>query len=83
METVEAATAPVYRVAQTGCELGNCRVQAASSRGPWHLARSLAVQVALPNAHFDSLGLLRLSMTLGSTAGCGIRMSGGVAGVRG
>ena len=59
---------------------------AASSRGPWHLARSQAVQVALPNAHFDSLGLFRLSMTLGSTrrtAGCGIRTSGGVAGVRG
>jgi len=59
---------------------------AASSRGPWHLARSQAVQVALPNAHFDSLGLFRLSMTLDSTrrtAGCGIRMSGGVAGVRG
>jgi RNA-directed DNA polymerase len=59
---------------------------AASSRGPWHLARSQAVQVALPNAHFDSLGLFRLSLTLGSTrrtAGCGIRMSGGVAGVRG
>jgi len=59
---------------------------AASSRGPWHLARSLAVQIALPNAHFDSLGLFRLSMKLDSTrrtAGCGIRMSGGVAGVRG
>src|SRR6266478_5463405 len=34
---------------------------AASSHGPWHLARSQAVQVALPNAHFDSLGLFRLS----------------------
>jgi len=59
---------------------------AASAHGPWHLARSQAVQVALPNAHFDSLGLFRLSLTLGSTrrtAGCGIRMSGGVAGVRG
>jgi RNA-directed DNA polymerase len=59
---------------------------AASSRGPWHLARSQALHVALPNAHFDSLGLFRLSTTLGSTrrtAGCGIRMSGGVAGARG
>ena len=59
---------------------------AASAHGPWHLARSQAVQVALPNAHFDSLGLFRLSLTLGSTrrtAGCGIRMSGGVAGARG
>jgi RNA-directed DNA polymerase len=59
---------------------------AASSRGPWHLARSQALHVALPNAYFDSLGLFRLSMTLGSTrrtAGCGTRMSGGVAGARG
>ncbi len=59
---------------------------AASAHGPWHLARCQAVQVALPNAYFDSLGLFRLSMTLDSTrrtAGCGIRMSGGVAGVRG
>jgi RNA-directed DNA polymerase len=59
---------------------------AASAHGPWHLARSQAVQVALPNAHFDSLGLFRLSTKLGSTrrtAGCGNRMSGGVAGARG
>ena len=59
---------------------------AASAHGPWHLARSQAVQVALPNAYFDSLGLFRLSMKLGSTrrtAGCGNRMSGGVAGARG
>jgi RNA-directed DNA polymerase len=59
---------------------------ASSSRGPWPISRSMALQVALPNAHFDSLGLFRLSMTLSSTrrtAGCGIRMSGGVAGERG
>jgi RNA-directed DNA polymerase len=34
---------------------------AASARGPWQLARSQAVQVALPNAYFDSLGLFRLA----------------------
>jgi len=34
---------------------------ASSARGPWHLARSQAVQVALPNAYFDSLGLFRLA----------------------
>jgi hypothetical protein len=39
------------------CESWICRYTAASARGPTHLARSQAVQVALPNAHFDSLGL--------------------------
>lgn len=33
---------------------------AASSRGPWPLSRSRAVQQALPNAFFRSLGLLSL-----------------------
>jgi RNA-directed DNA polymerase len=34
---------------------------AGSSRGPWHLSRSRALQVALPGAHFDSLGLPHLN----------------------
>ncbi len=33
---------------------------AGSGRGPWHLARSKALSVALSNAHFKSLGLLIL-----------------------
>jgi len=33
---------------------------AGSARGPWRLANSRALAVALPNAYFDSLGLPRL-----------------------
>ncbi len=33
---------------------------AGSAHGPWHLANSRALAVALPNAYFDSLGLPRL-----------------------
>jgi RNA-directed DNA polymerase len=34
---------------------------AGSSRGPWHLSRSPALNIALPDAYFDSLGLPHLS----------------------
>ena len=34
---------------------------AGSARGPWHLSRSQAVQVALPGAFFDKQGLPRLA----------------------
>ena len=33
---------------------------AGSPHGPWRLANSPALQSALPNAYFDSLGLPRL-----------------------
>jgi len=33
---------------------------AGSAHGPWHLANSRALAIALPNAYFDSLGLPRL-----------------------
>ncbi len=33
---------------------------AGSSRGPWHLSRSPALSIALPNAYFASLGLPKL-----------------------
>jgi RNA-directed DNA polymerase len=32
-----------------------------SAHGPWRLANSLALAVALPNAYFDSLGIPRLT----------------------
>jgi RNA-directed DNA polymerase len=44
-----------------GVSSGFAATTAASARGPWHLARSQAVQVALPNVHCDSLGLFRLA----------------------
>ena len=34
---------------------------AGSAHGPWRLANSLALTVALPNAYFDSLGIPRLT----------------------
>jgi RNA-directed DNA polymerase len=33
---------------------------AGSAHGPWHLANSYALAIALPNAYFDALGLPRL-----------------------
>jgi RNA-directed DNA polymerase len=35
---------------------------AGSAHGPWHLARSQALALALPNAYFDSLGIPRLTV---------------------
>jgi RNA-directed DNA polymerase len=34
---------------------------AASAHGPWRLANSPALALALPNAYFDSLGIPRLT----------------------
>ena len=33
-----------------------------SAHGPWRLANSLALALALPNAYFDSLGIPRLTV---------------------
>jgi RNA-directed DNA polymerase len=35
---------------------------AGSAHGPWHLARSKGLALALPNAYFDSLGIPRLTV---------------------
>jgi RNA-directed DNA polymerase len=46
---------------------------AGSARGPWRIANSPALSLALPNAYFDSLGLRPWSYGLSSTrrtAGC-------------
>ena len=59
---------------------------AGSAHGPWRLANSHALTIALPNAYFDSLGLPRLvaSDTLNPpNRRMRTRMSGGVAGARG
>jgi RNA-directed DNA polymerase len=59
---------------------------AGSPHGPWHLANSPALAIALPNAYFDSLGLPRLVVRepLNSpNRRMRTRMSGGVAGARG
>ena len=36
---------------------------AASAHGPWRLANSPALSIALPNAYFDSLGIPRLAVS--------------------
>ena len=35
---------------------------ASSALGPWRLANSPALSIALPNAYFDSLGIPRLTV---------------------
>jgi RNA-directed DNA polymerase len=74
-------------------ELRQCGVReelaakaAGSVRGPWRLAHSPALAIALPNTYFDALGLLRLvdPATLNPpNRRMRTRMSGGVAGARG
>ena len=49
------------KLVQRGVGAQLARQTAGSSDGPWHLADSPALQYALPNAYFDSLGLYRLS----------------------
>ncbi len=59
---------------------------AGSAHGPWHLANSQALTIALPNAYFDSLGLPRLvapEQLNPPNRRMRTRMSGGVAGARG
>lgn len=59
---------------------------AGSAHGPWRLANSPALTLALPNAYFDSLRLPRLVVAERLTPPnrrMRTRMSGGVAGARG
>jgi RNA-directed DNA polymerase len=59
---------------------------ASSAHGPWHLANSPALAMALPNAYFASLGLPPLVVTEQlnpPNRRMRTRMSGGVAGARG
>jgi RNA-directed DNA polymerase len=42
-----------------GHDLAACT--AGSAHGPWRLANSLALAIALPNAYFDLLGIPRLT----------------------
>jgi RNA-directed DNA polymerase len=59
---------------------------AGSAHGPWRLANSPALAIALPNAYFDSLGLPRLvaqEQLNPPNRRMRTRMSGGVAGARG
>jgi RNA-directed DNA polymerase len=69
-----------------GIEARLAGTTAGSAHGPWRLANSRALAVALPNAYFDSLGLPRLidpGQLNSPNRRMRTRMSGGVAGARG
>jgi RNA-directed DNA polymerase len=46
-----------------GASKGQAATSAGSSRGPWHLSLSPTLNLALPGAYFDSLGLPKLNET--------------------
>jgi hypothetical protein len=56
LEAMEAWSSAVPGASTTGRKLGRAKT-AGSAHGPWRLANSLALAVALPNACFESLGL--------------------------
>ena len=77
LETVE--TEPRHReLRKRGIAAQEAAKTAGSSDGPWHLAKTPALNIALPNAYFVSLGLFPSSRFLVSstrrTAGCGPRI---------
>ena len=47
---------------QRGVSQGLAAQTAGSAHGPWRLANSPALSIALPNAYFDSLGIPRLTI---------------------
>jgi RNA-directed DNA polymerase len=58
---------------------------AGSAHGPWRLANSPALSIALPNAYFDSLGIPRLTggqLPNPPNRRMRTRMSGGVGGAK-
>ena len=62
LEAVEARDDAVCRVRKRGVNLKLAATTAGSAHGPWHLALSKALALALPNAYFDSLGIPRLTV---------------------
>jgi len=52
----------IKQLRRRGVEGKLLRHTAGSSRGPWHISRSPALNIALPNVYFDSLGLPRLAV---------------------
>ena len=45
-----------------GCAQDLAAQTAGSAHGPWRLAKTPALSIALPNAYFDSLGIPRLTV---------------------
>ncbi len=85
VEAVEVRTTHICELRKRGINVQLAAKTAGSVHGPWHLANSTALAIALPNAYFDSLGLPHLiaSDTLNPpNRRMRTRMSGGVGGVR-
>jgi hypothetical protein len=54
---MEAGTNAISRTSQTECEQGAGSANCGSPHGPWRIANSAALALALPNAYFAELGL--------------------------
>jgi RNA-directed DNA polymerase len=55
-------TARFVELRKRGVNYPLAATTAGSAHGPWHLANSKALALALPNAYFDSLGIPRLTV---------------------
>jgi RNA-directed DNA polymerase len=55
-------TARFAKLRKRGVSFHLAATTAGSAHGPWHLANSKALALALPNAYFDSLGIPRLTV---------------------
>ena len=63
LETVETRNGTISPNSANGERGQDLAAQTAgSSHGPWQLANSPALNIALPNAYFDSLGIPRLTV---------------------
>ena len=62
LEAVETRDGAVRRTCANGSVRKDLAAQTGGQpHGPWHLANSPALKIALPNAYFDSLGLPELT----------------------
>ena len=55
-------TARFGELRRRGCERRLAAQTAGSDHGPWRLADSPVLNIALPNGYFDSLGIPRLTV---------------------
>ncbi len=60
LEAMEVRPATVPAVTPTRVDKDLAASTAGSPHGPWRVANSLALSIALPLAYFDSLGLPQL-----------------------
>jgi RNA-directed DNA polymerase len=60
--TVEAGSARFAELRRRAVNADLANQTARSDHGPWRLADSPTLSIALPNAYFDSLGIPRLTV---------------------